>query len=102
MLMVETRNKIRKMNVRNGHLILKLHYRGNVFDSQVIFHRCLCGIMDGVKKAEMTKINGVVITESQLFDCGSDFSFPVAYEAKATAERGRNGIRSHKFGLLRL
>lgn len=86
MLTVQTLNKIRKMNVRNGHLILKLHYKGNVFDSQVIFHRCLCGIIDGVKKAEMTKINGVAFTESQLFDFGSDFSFPVVYKAKATTE----------------
>lgn len=91
MLIVQTLNKIRKMNVRNGHLILKLYYKGNVFDSQVIFHRCLCGIMDGVKKAEMTKINGVVITESPLFDFASDFSFPVADEAKATAEEWEEG-----------
>lgn len=34
----------------------------------MILHRCLCGIIDGVKNAEMTKINGVVITEGQLFD----------------------------------
>lgn len=96
MLIVQTLNKIRKMNVRNGHLILKLYYKGNVFDSQVIFHRCLCGIMDGVKKAEMTKINGVVITESQLFDFASDFSFPVADEAKQPQKSGRKGIHSQK------
>lgn len=39
---------------------------GNVFDAQVTAHRCLCGITDGGKNAEMTEINGVVITESQL------------------------------------
>lgn len=66
--MVWALNKIRKMSVRNGHLILKLYYKKNVFDSQVILHRCLCEIIDGKKNAEMTKINGVVITESPLFD----------------------------------
>lgn len=91
MFMVQALNKIRKMNVQNGHLILKLYYKGNVCDSQVIFHRCLRKIIDGVKKAELTKINGVVITDSQLFDFGLDFSFPVAYEAKATREEWKEG-----------
>lgn len=78
MLVEPALNKIRKMSVQNGHLILELYCKRNVFDSQVILHRCLCGIIDEVNNAEMTKINGVVITESQLFDFGSDFSFPVA------------------------
>lgn len=54
MLLVQTLNKIRKMSVRKGHLISKLYNKGNVFDSQVILHRCLHGVIDGVKNAEMT------------------------------------------------
>lgn len=53
----------------------------------MILHKCLCGIIDRIKNAEMTKINGVVITESQLFDFGSEFSFSVSYETKATGEQ---------------
>ena len=68
MLMVQALSEIRKRSIRNGHLISKLYYKGNVFDSRVRVHRCLCGIIDGIKNAEMTKINGVVITESQLFE----------------------------------
>lgn len=40
----------------------------------------------GIKNAEMTEINGVVITESQPFDLGSDFSFTIAYKTKASGE----------------
>ena len=52
----------------------------------MILRRCLCGITDGVKNAEMTEINGVVITESQPSDLGSDFSFTIAYKTKASGE----------------
>ena len=55
----------------------------------MILHRCLCGITDGIKNAEMTEINGVVITESQPFDLGSDFSFTIAYKTKASGEAWR-------------
>lgn len=66
--MVQALNKIRKMSVRNGHLILKLDYKANVFDSQVIARRCLYGIIDGAKNAEMTKINGMVVRRPSSFE----------------------------------
>ena len=34
----------------------------------------------------MTGINGIVITECQPFDFVSHFSFPIAYETKASGE----------------
>ena len=52
----------------------------------MILHRCLYGITDEIKNAEMTGINGIVITECQPFDLGSHFSFPIAYETKASGE----------------
>lgn len=40
----------------------------------------------------MTKINAAVITESLLFDSGSDFSSPVAHETKATEKEWKKGL----------
>lgn len=96
MLMVQAQNKIRKINVGNGRLILKLYYKGNVFDSQVILHKCLCGIIDGVKNAEMTKINGVVITASQLFDLDQIFLSLWHMRRRQPEKSGKKGICSQK------
>lgn len=64
--------------------------KGNVSDSQMIVRRCLCGIIDGAKNAGMTKINGVLITGSQLFALNLIF-LSLRPETKTTGEDWEEG-----------